>query len=206
MIVVIDFEDGTRQTVETGEGWETGEGPVVYDSLYNGEWYDARLERPGWASAQGDGGSWAQAAVVWGPPGVLSPSFQYPIRVTQIIETMRMTEPSPATYVYDFGVNFAGAARLRVKGPRGTRVVLKFAEKLHNPPHNDGNIDMGSLRVAKATDTYILKGDPEGEVYEPFFAQHGFQFVQVLISIIIILLVCFVLFCSQARVCVHIHL
>jgi alpha-L-rhamnosidase len=30
-----------------------------------------------------------------------------------------------------------------------------------------------------ATDTFILKGDPAGETFEPHFTYHGFQFVEV---------------------------
>ena len=37
--------------------------------------------------------------------------------------------------------------------------------------------DVGNLRGAKATDTYICKGDPEGEDWQPVFTQHGFRCV-----------------------------
>ena len=41
---------------------------------------------------------------------------------------------------------------------------------------------MGNLRSAKATDVYVLKGDPEGEVFEPVFTQHGFRYVEITIK------------------------
>ena len=36
-----------------------------------------------------------------------------------------------------------------------------------------------NLRKARATDTYILKGDVNGETWEPKFTFHGFQYVEV---------------------------
>ena len=49
---------------------------------------------------------------------------------------VKITEPKPGVYVFDLGQNFAGFARLKVRGPAGTKVVLRFAEML-NP---DGTI------------------------------------------------------------------
>ena len=37
---------------------------------------------------------------------------------------VNITEPKPGVYVFDLGQNFAGFARLKVRGPAGTRVTL----------------------------------------------------------------------------------
>jgi len=34
--------------VNSGPGWHAGAGPITFNSVYDGEWYDARLEQPGW--------------------------------------------------------------------------------------------------------------------------------------------------------------
>ncbi len=72
-----------------------------------------------------------------------------------------------------------GWAQLRVSGPAGTEVTLRYAEKLDD----DGDIDQSNINVfIKSgdcqTDRYILKGDGV-EVWEPRFTYHGFQYVQV---------------------------
>ena len=54
-------------------------------------------------------------------------------------------EPKPGAYVFDLGQKFAGVARLKVRGPAETRVVLRFAEVL-NP---DGTIYTTNLRGAR---------------------------------------------------------
>lgn len=60
-------------------------------------------------------------------------------------------------------------------------MVLRFAERL-NP---DGSIYTTNLRTARATDTYICKGNISSEesyspeVWHPRFTFHGFQYVEV---------------------------
>ena len=51
--------------------------------------------------------------------------------------------PPPSAYVFDFGMNQAGFARLNVKGPRGAVVTLKYAEVLKP----DGSYDIYILFV-----------------------------------------------------------
>ncbi len=76
--------------------------------------------------------------------------------------------------IYDARMEQLGWARLRVKGPSGTIVTLRFAEML-NP---DGTIYTANLRKAKCTDQYILRGGDE-EVWEPRFTFHGFRYVEL---------------------------
>ena len=59
--------------------------------------------------------------------------------------------------------------------PEGTVILLRFAELTDAR----GEIDQANLRSARATDIYILKGDPKGEVFEPHFTYHGFRYVEV---------------------------
>ncbi len=85
-----------------------------------------------------------------------------------------MSSPEPGVHVYDFGQNFAGWVRLRVQGPRGAKVKLRFTELL-NP---DGSLNVAPNRSARAEDTYILRGGGV-EYYEPRFTYHGFRYVEV---------------------------
>ncbi len=97
-----------------------------------------------------------------------------PVRVTGVLKPVSVTEPKPGVYVFNLGQNFSGWARLKVKGPRGTTVTLRFAEML-NP---DGTIYTTNLRGAKCTDRYTLSGNGT-EVWEPRFTFRGFQYVEV---------------------------
>jgi alpha-L-rhamnosidase len=97
-----------------------------------------------------------------------------PIRVEKELTAKSMTSPSPGTYVFDFGQNLAGVARLRAQGPAGTVVQLRFAELVNS----DGTIYTANLRNAEATDRMILAGNGLEE-FQPNFTFHGFRYVEV---------------------------
>jgi alpha-L-rhamnosidase len=97
-----------------------------------------------------------------------------PVRVTGSVPVRTMTQPRPGVFVFDLGQNLSGWARLRVTGPRGSTVTMRFAEML-NP---DGTIYTTNLRGAKCTDRYTLRGGT-AETWEPRFTFHGFRYVEV---------------------------
>ena len=98
-----------------------------------------------------------------------------PVRVTQEIRPIEITKRDEGTYIFNLGQNFAGNVRLKIKGPEGHRVTLRYGEMLHP----DGRLMTENLRKARATDFYVCKGDEQGEVYTPRFTFHGFQFVEL---------------------------
>ena len=170
----VEFTDGTCQDIITDETWKTGQSPILSNDIYNGETYDARLERRGWGVAGYDDSDWDEVRIGDEPGGKLvSQANLPPIKATKIIQPLKIANPQPDVYIYDFGQNFTGWVRLRVSGPRGTMVNLKYAELLHE----NGMINPVPNRGAKATDTYILKGEGQ-EVYEPRFTYHGFRYVE----------------------------
>ena len=170
----IEFEDGTRLSVVSDGTWKAAGGPIVADSIYDGETYDARLETAGWDLPGFDEAAWKPAEVVQGPAGVLSAQVLPAIEVVDSIVPRKVILPSPGVYVFDMGQNFSGWARLKVRGPAGTRVRLRFAELVYD----DGRINTENLRAARAEDVYVLKGEGD-EVYEPRFTYHGFRYVEV---------------------------
>jgi alpha-L-rhamnosidase len=170
----IDFEDGTRTTVATDPSWKASTGPIRGNDIQMGETYDARRAIPGWDSPGFGDGEWTTATAMDDYPGVVEAYPAVPVRPTEEVQPIAITEPTPGTYIFDMGQNFAGRVRLKVAGPAGTEVVLRFGEMLHK----DGSLMTENLRKARATDTYILSGDGE-EVWEPRFTYHGFQYVEV---------------------------
>jgi len=171
----IDYEDGTSLDVVSDDNWKLNtNGPIRANNEYDGEEYDARMEIDGWNLAGFDESRWEKAQQVKGPGGVLVSQMIEPIRVTETIKPVAITNPKPGIYVYDMGQNMVGWCRLTVTGPRGTKVSLRHAETIRD----DGMLYMDNLRSAKVTDLYILKGDGV-EIYEPRFIYHGFRFVEV---------------------------
>ena len=170
----IDYTDGSRERFVTDPTWKAHPAPILSDSLYLGERYDARLELPGWDQPGFNDQDWSQTALFHEPVTHLVAEPCEPIRMTQELPVRSVTRLSEDRFVLDFGQNFAGCVRLKVKGPRGTEVKLRFAEILHP----DGTLSTANLRTAQATDVYILKGEGE-EFWQPRFTYHGFRYVEV---------------------------
>lgn len=170
----IEYDDGSRETVATGPGWKTAPSPVLSSEIYDGEVYDARLELDGWASPGFDDSGWNVAASAETPTVAIEAEDAQPIRVTQTLKAIAITEPAADTWVFDFGQNFAGWPLLKVRGESGDAVEMRFAEVLLP----SGEVDQSNLRSALARDTYILKGRGE-ETWSPRFTYHGFRYVQV---------------------------
>ncbi len=195
----IEYADGLRETVVTDGTWQvTADGPRREADLIMGEAYDARREIVDWAMPRGGRGwAWAPAiraeenadakatfydalgarpvTVGFRRPARMQSYAAPPIRVTGELPARTMSEPQPGVYVYDLGQNIAGIIRLKVKGPAGTRVRIRYGEMRHP----DGRLMTENLRRARATDEYTLRGDPRGETWEPRFTYHGFQFVEL---------------------------
>ncbi|MCM2370988.1 family 78 glycoside hydrolase catalytic domain [Aporhodopirellula aestuarii] len=204
----IHYTDGTRETVNTDASWKvSGDGAIEEADLLMGESYDARKEFLGWDVAGFDDSSWQHAVLAKDNGSKMATFYQFrnpekrgqpvrkagseaefgfvrpklesfpgvPVRVTQEIQAKSVAEREPGTYVFDLGQNFAGVIRMKVNGPAGQRIKIRYAEMLHP----DGRVMTENLRKARATDFYTCRGDADGEVYEPRFTFHGFQFVEV---------------------------
>ncbi|WP_207755442.1 alpha-L-rhamnosidase [Nonomuraea cypriaca] len=172
--IVAEHEDGSRTVIGTDERWRESTGPLRYADLLMGEWYDARLEQPGWDLPGFDDTSWAAARVVDTDHGVLVPSAAEPVRVTQDLVPVDVRADHGRTIV-DLGQNFAGRVRLTVRGaPAGARVTIRHGEALDE----DGGLYTANLRSAEATDHYVAAGRAV-ETFEPRFTVHGFRYAEI---------------------------
>jgi len=170
----VEYTDGTTEIIPTNSTWRATTGPILEADFLMGETYDANREMPGWSGAAFDDSAWCPVFVnndivtpVEAFPGV-------PVKVFREIKPVAITEPTPGRFVFDMGANFAGFVRLKVRGDRGTKVVMRFAERL-NP---DGTIYTTNLRGARTIDTYICRGQGI-ETWQPRFTFHGFQYVEL---------------------------
>lgn len=170
----VELAGGKQVSIVSSPSWKTASGPILSDSVFDGEAYDARLEAPGWDRPGFEDSSWKPAQTVERAIGVLSAQMMPPIRVVDTIVPIAMTNPQPGVYVYDMGQNFSGWAQLRVSGPQGRAVKLRFAELIYD----NGMINRENLPNAKAQDIYILRGSGM-ETYEPRFTYHGFRYVEL---------------------------
>ncbi|MET8763603.1 family 78 glycoside hydrolase catalytic domain [Lentzea sp. NPDC004782] len=175
VVLAVTFADGSRTTITTDTSWRWSESPITTNDIYGGESYDARLLQRGWDGPGFDDSKWYSVRTTPAPSPVLAANDAPPIRVVQVLTATALTQPSPGTYVYDFGQNIAGRPKLRVTGPSGTTVRMRTAEELHA----DGLLDTTTNRSAASTDTYTLDGSAGVQTYEPRFTYHGFRYLEV---------------------------
>jgi len=87
------------------------------------------------------------------------------------------------TAVIDLGQNMVGVPRYTLRGPAGAQVTLKLGEMLNDTSSGadgpEGSVYRANLRTAKATSTYILKGDPAGETHQDSLTFYGFRYASV---------------------------
>ncbi len=170
----LNYSDGTHEVVVTDDSWKASASPILESQIYGGETYDARQENAGWQQSNFDDSHWSAASIADPPSIAVTSQITAPVRVVETLSPKEVKPLPDGSYVFDMGQNMVGWVTLKVKGPAGTKVRLRFAEIL-NP---DGTIYTANLRNADATDTYILKGVGE-ETFAPHFTFHGFRYAEV---------------------------
>ncbi len=184
----ITYTDGTTYAISTDKSWQVLQGPVLRNSVYLGEHYDARLEQSD-ERAQSTAGNAVHAKETTGPQGTLTAQLQPPIKIIRTLVPKTIKETKSGTFVVDMGQNFAGVVRIRVKGKAGTCVRLRYGEDLDKAGNvnlmtgvagqiKTGNGGPGAPHIAWQEDSYTLKGQGT-ETWNPEFTFHGFRYVEV---------------------------
>jgi alpha-L-rhamnosidase len=182
--VRVTYEDGTTQTLTSDRSWKSSTGPIIFNSIYTAEHYDARLEQPGWnTSTFTEGRSWRGVIIRPAPSANIVSQAMEPIRAIETIPAVDMKKQNDSTYLFNIGRTIAGVSKITVSGPAGTVVRLKHTEKLDK----DGRADMSNIDVHYRptdktdpfqTDIFILSGKGE-ETFMARFNYKGFQYVEV---------------------------
>ncbi|WP_294508788.1 alpha-L-rhamnosidase [uncultured Victivallis sp.] len=174
--LLLQLDCGGKTAVASDETWRvTTAGPIRFNALRNGEFYDARLEQSRQDLTGFDDSCWENARRVAGPGGVLIPEIQPPCRITETLPLVRL---SPE--LFDAGENLAGWCRLRVRGTAGARITLHYGESLDSRNRLDNAaIGMFVFSGEFQTDSYTLRGETCGEIWEPEFTYHGFRYVRL---------------------------
>ncbi len=169
----VTYADGTTERIVTDENWQAATGAILASSIYDGESYDARLEMAGWSQRGFDARDWSAVRVLEQDVSILEAPISPPVRRTEEIAPVSITQSPSGKTLVDFGQNLVGRCRITVQGEAGHFVTLRHAEVLEG-----GELGVRPLRTAAATDRYTLRGNGV-ESYEPRFTFHGFRYVEV---------------------------
>ena len=186
----IDYTDGTHDIIATNGDWRTTPSPTLGSNWWGGEDYDARLAVSGINDAYVDMSKWTPVETVATPTFASSQASGFGQLKARAYEPLRVVEEWKAVdvksvysggyhlYVVDFGRNFAGQYRFRLKGKAGQTITLREGESLNA----DGSVFMENYYTGASDtyETYTFAGTDDGEEWGPEFMYHGFRYLQII--------------------------
>lgn len=179
----ITYTDGTIETITSGKDWKTSLSPIIFNSIYTAEHYDARLEQAGWNTVNFDDSKWKNVIYRSAPSSHIVAQAMHPVRNVEEIKAKSLKKFDDTTYVFDLGRNISGVSKIKLSGLAGTIVKLKHGERLYPNGHVDlSNIDVHYRPTDDKdpfqTDILILNGKND-QTFMPHFNYKGFQYVEV---------------------------
>lgn len=172
----IDYLNGTRQTIVSDNNWKgTTNGPIRSSGIYDGEFYDARFEMPGWSLPHKNDGNWQQVvSQKTGELPKLLPKRHFTMKNKLELTPIAITNPGEGKALFDLGQNMVGVPKIQVPVRKGDTLVMRTGEMLNT----DGSLYTGNLRGAPSTNYYIA--DSDGVVnWKPAFTYHGFRYLEL---------------------------
>ena len=178
----ITYSDGSVATIPTDLSWKTASGALVFNSIYTGEHYDARLDKKGWNQPDFDDSKWNGVGLRSAPSQHVAAQQMRPIRLVQTFPAKTVKRVDDKTYIFDFGQNMAGVTRIRVQGEAGTMLRIKHGERLGE----NGRLDLSNIDVYYRGDkekepfqTDILTLSGGDDEFMARFNYKGFRYVEV---------------------------
>jgi alpha-L-rhamnosidase len=177
--IAVDYADGTTQFITTDGSWKAATGPVLFDNVYAGETYDARLERQGWSEPGFVDKGWQAPTRIAPVTARLQAQMIPPIRSIRTLKPQKVFLGEGGKWIFDLDQNIAGWARIKIAAPSGTQITLKFAEVLMPDGRALDHATTGVIHTGfEQTDIYVCKGGGV-ETWQPRFTYHGFRYVEV---------------------------
>ncbi|WP_352422844.1 family 78 glycoside hydrolase catalytic domain [Proteiniphilum sp.] len=188
----IRYADGSTETISTDENWKVTQSPVLRNSIFLGEYYDASREDGSWYGLKNKTSEWNPVYIASGSMGSMSVQTSPPIRIYKEITPKSVIRQPDGKYLFDMGENFAGIVRIKLKeGIKGQKISLRYGEDICS----DGTINVltsvagqikglgvggpGAPDIAWQEDIYISSGEGEIEEWSPRFTFHSFRYVEV---------------------------
>lgn len=170
----ISYSDGSIATFISDESWKSSTGAIRFSEIYHGETIDAREEKSGWSMPDYNDAGWNTVKIASYSNENLLATYNEPVKKQETFKPVKIFKTPAGEQVIDFGQNLVGWVMMTAKGNAGDKVTIHHAEVLDKK----GNFYIENLRAAKATATYILKGNEE-ENFEPHFTFFGFRYIKV---------------------------
>ena len=156
------YEDGMRERLLSDDNWEWTPSPIVFNSIYGGEDYDARIEPT----------DWKPVVIQEAPKGLLRKQIAKPVKIMEQFP-VKKTLRKDSLMVLDMGQNLAGYPEITVNGKPGQYLKITPAETL-TPEGLCNQKQTGRPHYY----TYILKGEGK-ETWHPRFSYYSYRYLQI---------------------------
>lgn len=167
------FTDGTKEIITSDQSWKYALSPIIFNDIYGGEDYDARLEQNGWDKPNFNDKSWKPVVIQESPKAILRAQQITNVRSMKQYEVVSMSKID-TSYVLNMGQNLSGYPEIKVRGKKGQFVKITVGELLNQETGKVTQKQSGGPH----TYTYILKGDGV-ESWHPEFTYYGYQYIQI---------------------------
>lgn len=170
--IVLEYTDGTTESIVSDESWKNSKSPITYNTIYGGEDYNATLEQNGWDKPAFNDVTWQSSVVVKGSPALKAQQAE-PLKVMDTFQPIAVFKNAKGNWVYDLGQNASGIVNLVLQGQRGKQVRVFPAELIDA----DSSINQSATGKGYCF-SYTLKGS-NVEQWQPRFSYYGFRYVQL---------------------------
>ena len=168
--ILVRYEDGTTDLIPTDTTWKIEKSAIVYDQLYFGEIYDARLEHDGWSTPGYDDSAWATVVEKRAPEGELVAQMGLSDRITATYKPTKIEKVDSTGHILvTFPDYISGWVNLK-------NLDLKEGQKItvHNLTE-----DYNAAEKVESFMTYFAKGTGK-ESWHPRFEYFAFQQVEII--------------------------
>ncbi len=153
----VRYKNGEKATIVSDTSWKlTTHGPIIANSEFDGEEYNANFELPGWNKNGYNDATWTTAQLTDAPLGKLISQKNPNISTMEEIKPVSIEEVN-GKYILDMGQNMVGWLAVKLNGTKDKPVIMRFAETTQK----DGSLYMANLRGAKVTNIYTPAIDGE---------------------------------------------
>jgi len=174
MQLEIEYLNGETKTIVSDTSWKlTTKGPIVTNSEFDGEEYNANFEMTGWSSNGFDDSNWLNARKVDAPLGKLIAQKNPNMTTMEEIKPISIQLVN-GKYILDMGQNMVGWLAVKLKAQKNKPIKMRFAESLQK----DGSLYMANLRGAEVTNIYTPSKDGEFS-WCPTFTYQGFRYAEI---------------------------
>jgi alpha-L-rhamnosidase len=101
--LLVRYTDGTEELIASDETWKSSTGPILLSDIYDGEVYDARLEKKGWSSPGFDDHDWKGVTILAPPKAKIVASVGPPVRAVDELKPLKVFTIPAGDTVLDMG-------------------------------------------------------------------------------------------------------